>query len=312
VIEQTRKKIKKDYALSSLRPEVGKKNIFLILSLVFFSFLLSGADHNKAIEEPLLPQVSISVDENKHYQLIVDGSQFIIKGVCYSPVPIGKHHGFDFWQQDLEVFKVDGELMKKLGVNTIRIYEPGRDPKRTKEIIDYFYKEFGIRTIMGHWMGFWQGPYPDYANSEFRRRIKEDCLKMVEEFKDEPGILVLLLGNENNCSFGKQKLRVWTSPALEKIKDPFKKRKKKARIYYRFVNDVARAVKKIDPNHKIALGNGGVDFLEVAKRYSRNFDLLGFSIYNGKSFSSLHSNTAAPRQLPSPEAPARLRAISFH
>lgn len=264
-------------------PEARRKQTIMIL-LLALSFSLCFF-----IQVPLaslkLP-VAIS-GEGGRFKLLVDSKQFVIKAVCYSPIPIGKNHAHDFWQQDLGVFQADAELMKEMGVNAIRIYGPGRDINRTKEIIRLFYNKYGIRTIMGNWLGFWEGAYPDYANEDFRQRIKRECLDMVREFKDEPAVLIWILGNENNFSFGRQKLRAWTSPELEEIKDPLQKREAQAKIYYKFVEEIAREVKKIDKIHLVALGNGGTDSLDVAKKFCFNVDLLACSIYNGKSFSSV-------------------------
>lgn len=267
------------------KPEVGRKKIVLIL-LLAFSFLSISLLFGSPSFVLAKAKINIVKDKNGHYSLVVDSRPFVIKAVCYNPVPIGKNYSFDFWQQNLEVFKKDAQLMREMGVNAIRIYQPGADIKRTKQIVNYFYEEFGIYTIMGHWLNFWEGAYPDYASKEFRENVKADCLKMVAEFKDSDAVLMWVLGNENNFSFGKEKLRVWSSPGLERIKDPLKRRKKKADIYYRFVNDLARAIKEIDKTHLVALGNGGIDFIDIAGRFSGDLDLLACSIYNGKSFSS--------------------------
>lgn len=255
----------------------------MLLALLFLS--ASGCVHLDKHPK----RITVSKDKNGRYQLTVDNKAYVIKGVCYSPIPIGKNYTFDFWQQDLDVFRKDAQLMEELGVNTIRIYQPGPDIAKTKEIINFFYENFGIRTVMGNWLEFWEGAVPDYADPGFRKRVKDNCLQMVKEFKDEPAILIWTLGNENNFSFGKEKLRVWTNPQLEEISDPMKKREAMAEIYYKFVNELAGEIKKIDKAHPVALGNGGIDNIEIAQKFSDNFDLLACSVYNGKSFGSAFS-----------------------
>lgn len=255
----------------------------MLLAFLFLSTL--GCAH--LAEEP--QKITINKDKNNRYQLVVANKAYIIKGVCYNPMPIGKDNSYDLWQQDMSVFQMDGDLMKDLGVNTIRIYQPGPDIARTKQVINFFYENFGIYTILGNWLGFWEGVVPDYADPEFRKRAKDSCLQMVKEFKDEPGVLMWVLGNENNFSFGKEKLRVWTSAELENITDPMKKREAMAQIYYQFVNELAGEVKKIDKRHPVALGNGGLDNIEIAKKFSGNLDILACSVYNGRSFGSAFS-----------------------
>ena len=61
----------------------------------------------------------------------------------------------------------------------------------------------------------------------------------------------------------------------------------KAKIYYSFVNDLAREIRKIDPNHPIALGNGELIGLEFAKEYCPDIDLIACIIYRGKTFGNL-------------------------
>lgn len=270
-------------SLQHREPEALIKLVGSLLLVLLFSFLY-GFD----FLNPILPKPAVSIiqDKNGNYQLLADKKPFVIKAVCYNPIPIGKDYSYDFWQQDFEVFKMDAELMRQMGVNAIRIYHPGVDLKRTKEVINFFYEKYGIRTIMGNWLGFWDGPFPDYANPEFRNRVKRECLAVVKKFKDEPAILMWVLGNENNFSFGKERLRVWTSPQLDSIADPAAKREAMAEIYYKFIDDLAAEIKKIDKLHPIALGNGGLDHIEVAKKFSNNLDLLTCSVYSGKSFSS--------------------------
>jgi len=102
---------------------------------------------------------------------------------------------------------------------------------------------------MGHWLGFWD--FPNYADPSFRAKVKKDVLDMVNTYKDEKGILLWILGNENNVSFSysPQTLNLWTTPEIEALEDPYLKRQVRARIYYSFVNEVAQAIHEIDPNH---------------------------------------------------------------
>ncbi|MEW6009607.1 MAG: glycoside hydrolase family 2 TIM barrel-domain containing protein [Candidatus Omnitrophota bacterium] len=284
------KRTRREKKENNKKPGAKLKTYYYFSLLVFLFFYSLGCKFSKLSQRP---PISIVKQKNSHFQLLINKKPFVIKAVSYNPIPIGKDFSFDFWQQDLKVFRTDAQLMKDMGVNAIRIYQPGRDIKRTKEIIRLFYNEFGIYTIMGNWLGFWQGAYPDYANYEFRERVQLECLSMVKEFKDEPGILLWVLGNENNFSFGRQNLRVWTSVDIEKIIDPREKQLKKAAIYYKFVNDLAGKIKLIDKTHLIALGNGGFDFIDVAVDYSSNIDLLACSSYSGKSFGSIFRQVKA-------------------
>jgi hypothetical protein len=171
-------------------------------------------------------------------------------------------------------------------VNTIRVYKPGNYVKNTKETMRDLYNIFGIRVAMGHWLGFWENP--NYADPIFRERVKKDVVDMVKTYKDEKGLLLWILGNENNVSFsyGPQTTNLWTADDIEKLTDPFLKRQARARYYYSFVNEVAKEIHKIDKNHPVVLANAELTDLDVAGEVSPDIDILGCSIYRGKSFGS--------------------------
>jgi len=227
-----------------------------------------------------------NLDDGNSFQLIVDSKPYIIKGVVYNPVPIGKSHTYDFWDDPLRPHLYDGRLMKEMGVNTIRVYRVGKDEKKVRQVIRDLYNRFRIRVAIGHWLGFWDEP--NYADKNFRERVKKDVLEMVKTYKDEKGILCWILGNENNVSFsyGPQTLNMWTTEEIESLKDPYLKRQARAKIYYSFVNEISREIHKIDPNHPVILANAELTDIDVASQVTPDIDILGCSIYRGKAFGS--------------------------
>jgi len=234
-------------------------------------------------------KVYVKTLKDRHYQLMVDGRPYVVKGVCYNPVPIGESHDYDFWSDPAEPWLVDGALMQKMGVNTVRFYKPGDDLEATKRVVRALYEEFGIRTIMGHWLGFWNYPAPFYDDADFRRGVKEDVLKMVEALKGEDGILFWCLGNENNYSFG-GKINSWSSERIDRMKDPRQCLLARAEVYYAFVNEVARAIHKADPEHPVAMGNGETVCLDVAGEHAPDVDILGVIMYRGKTFGNIFNS----------------------
>lgn len=73
------------------------------------------------------PKVKIRKFKNNAYQLLVENKPYFIKGVCYSPVAIGQGNSeANFWQDPNQPWKVDGELMRQMGVNTARFIRPRR------------------------------------------------------------------------------------------------------------------------------------------------------------------------------------------
>ncbi|GAA4280707.1 glycoside hydrolase family 2 TIM barrel-domain containing protein [Gaetbulibacter aestuarii] len=110
-------------------------------------------------------------------QLLVNQKPYLIKGVCYHPVPKGSH------QRQFNNLDQDIQLMKEAGINTIRVYEPIKE----KEVLDKF-AEAGIKIIMG--FGYNQNGSFDMYSGSF--------IDYVKKYKDHPAILFWELGNEYN------------------------------------------------------------------------------------------------------------------
>ncbi len=233
-----------------------------------------------------LQKVYIKTLGSNRFQLMIGNKPYIVKGMVYSPVPVGQNHSYDFWSDPEKPHLYDGKLMKAMGVNTIRVYQPGQDILKTKQVTRDLYNKFRIRIAMGHWLGFWDDA--NYADLGFREKVKRDVIEMVETYKNEKGILCWILGNENNLSFshGPRAFNVWTTAEIEALEDPYLKRKARAKIYYSFVNEVAKEIHKVDPNHLVVLANAELTDIDVAGEVTPDIDILGCSVYRGKAFGS--------------------------
>ena len=253
--------------------------VLILVASIFLSFLLG------MVSKPL-PKVFIKKQKDGNYQLIVENKPFIVKGVCYNPIPIGQNHQYDWWSDPNKPWMVDGKLMQEMGVNAIRLYQSHENTEEVKQVIRDLYQNYGIRTILGHWLGFWEHPCPLYADKAFQEKVKKEVLDMVNEYKDEPGILLWILGNENNFScFGR--VNPWSSEEVDAETDPQKKNALRAKIYYSFVNELAKEIHRIDPDHPVALGNGELVGLDYANQYSPDVDIVACIIYRGKSFGNI-------------------------
>jgi hypothetical protein len=262
------------------------KKIYFFILLIFLSSTLTGAatlSKNKVYIKKL---------NGSRYQLMVDKKPYIVKGVCYNPIPAGQGYDYDWWSDPNKPWLTDGKLMRDMGVNTIRLYQSHDNPDEVKQVVKDLYEKFGIRTIMGDWLGFWEYPCPFYADKAFQDKVKKGVLDMVRLYKDEPGMLMWVLGNENNYSCLGLVHR-WSSEEIDKEIDPQKQKSMRARIYYSFVNDIAKEIHKIDPNHPVALGNGELIGLEFAKDYCPDVDLVACIIYRGKTFGNLFNSLKA-------------------
>jgi len=207
-----------------------------------------------------------------------------IKGVCYNPIPIGQGYDYNFWKDAKELVEADGRLMAKAGVNVVRFYQPGKDLEQTKRLIHLLYKRYKICSAVGHHLGFWER-YLDYTDSRFQKKIEKEVLGMVEALKDEPGVCFWILGNENNRCFDNE-IRVWNPKGLKAEHNKYKLAEKKAEVYYRFVNQLAKKIHQID-QRPVALGNADLSFLDVGKDLIPEVDFLAITVYRGNSFGNL-------------------------
>ena len=217
---------------------------------------------------------------------MVGNKPYVVRGVCYNPVPIGQNYDYNWWSEQYKPWLIDGALMKEMGINTIRVYQAGQDPAAVKQVIRDLYDKFGIRTLLGHWLGFWEYPCPLYGDKDFQDRIQKDVLEMVRLYKDEPGLLGWILGNENNYScFGH--VNPWSTDEIDKEPDIQKRKNMRARIYYSFVNILTQQIHALDKNHPVGLGNGELITLDIAKEICPEADFIACIIYRGKTFGNL-------------------------
>ena len=250
---------------------------FLLVACSFL-FILSGCQS--------IPGAHIQKLKNNHYRLVVDGSPYIVKGVCYNPVAIGNNHEYDWWSDKSKPWITDGKLMKEMGVNTIRLYQAGEDADKVKQVIRDLYNLYGIRTLMGDWLGFWEYPCPFYGDIKFQSKVKSNVLGMVNLYKDEPGILGWILGNENNYSCLGY-VNPWSNEEIDKEPDLKKQKAMRAKIYYSFVNDLSKEIHRIDSLHMVGLGNGELVGLDFANQFCQDVDFVACIIYRGKTFGNL-------------------------
>jgi beta-glucuronidase len=233
---------------------------------------------------------------NGHWQLLVEGKPYVIKGITYAPTKIGQSPDkgtlenwmeedtdangrvdgpYDAWvdknrnnaQDPDEPVVGDFHLMKEMGVNTIRLYHHPQKP--SKELLRKMFAEYGIRVIMGDFLGKYAigsgagwSEGTDYENPVHRRNMLNSVKEMVMEHKDEPYMLMWLLGNENNYGVASNA-------------------DKKPEAYFRFVDEVAQWIKSVDPNHPVTANNGDTLFLDIFAKNAPHVDIFSANVYRG-------------------------------
>ncbi|MGZ5221754.1 MAG: hypothetical protein ACXWC7_16820, partial [Chitinophagaceae bacterium] len=189
-------------------------------------------------------------------KLSVNGKDFFINGMNWDYFPVGTNFNYSLWKQSDDVIRaaLDYEmpLLRNMGVNTIRQYTgvPAR-------WIKYIYENYGIYTMLNHSFGRYgltvKGKWEantDYSNPAVKEILLKEVTDMVNQYKGTPGLLLFLLGNENNYGL------FWRGAETENI--PMKDRQSTiaASHMYKLFNDAVLAMKAIDQSRPISICNG--------------------------------------------------------
>lgn len=180
----------------------------------------------------------------------------------------------------------DFAFMKDMNVNTIRIYTHASSATAIMSlyagacegellsnhapnhaILADMFNTYGIRFAIGDETGAYAGDgigYPgptDYRDPVVRSSITASVRQMVTDFKSDPGLLMYVLGNENNYDFTLTNANLY--PAT----------------YYAFVDQLAVMIHGLDPNHPVAIANGEVNFVDYFSSYCPHVDIFGLNAY---------------------------------
>lgn len=141
------------------------------------------------------------------YQIKLNGKPFIVKGMNYSPVPIGTNPGVQpygdyFVKQYDNVWKPDIDAMRAAGVNVVKLYAgnpalnagaPGSSGN-WKQFLDYCYNN-GRKPIYVVMMSYIQGGVVAQGGTGLQQYIS-DYQKLVASTVNHPAIFGYLVGNE--------------------------------------------------------------------------------------------------------------------
>jgi hypothetical protein len=232
------------------------------------------------------------VSDADGYRLTVNGKDFMINGMNWDYIPIGTNTvDAQFWEKSDDVIQagLDYEmaLLKNMGVNVIRQYT-GVPAKWIK----YIYERWGIYTMLNHSFrrygltidGVWT-PVTIYDDPATMELLLSDISDLAKEYKDTPGLLLYLLGNENNYGL------FWAGAETEDFPDDEEEKKfigeKRGRPMYRLMNEAAKAMKAIDASHPVAICNGDVLFIDIVAQECPDVDIYGTNTYRGASFTDM-------------------------
>ncbi|MCZ8020751.1 MAG: glycosidase [Cyclobacteriaceae bacterium] len=249
------------------------RNLYTVFFILISTTIAIGQTANVAV-----------VQDQTGMKLQVNGRNYIVNGMNWDYFPIGTNYSYSLWKQPDDIIHaaLDAEmsLLKNMGVNTIRQYTgvPARWVK-------YIYEKYGIYTMLNHSFGrygltldgAWV-PNTEYSDPRVRELLLAEVTQMVNEYKDTPGLLLYLLGNENNYGL------FWEGAETENIPVQDRKSTKRATAMYKLFNEATVAMKAADKSHPVAICNGDLLFLEIIKTECKDIDILGTNMYRGVSF----------------------------
>jgi len=220
-------------------------------------------------------------------KFIVDGKDFIVNGMNWDYYPVGTNYSYSLWTQPDAFVKqaLDDEmgLLKNMGVNTIRVYSG-----MPKKWIEYVYVNHGIHTMVNHSFGRYgvtlNGTYipnTEYSDPKVREFLLNEAKMLMNDYRDTKGLLLFLLGNENNYGL------FWDGAETQNIPMPQRVTTKRAVAMYKLFNEAAVAMKKIDNSRPIAFCNGDLMYLDIIAKECPDFDIFATNVYRGTSFADL-------------------------
>ena len=236
-------------------------------------------------DEPPMPVIQLVTDA-AGTRLQVDGADMMVQGVNWDYFPVGTTYNYNFWTEPDHIVEAALEremsLLRAMGGNAIRVYV-GITPRWVRHI----YERYGVYTILNHALGRYgvtvDGVYSadtDYSDPQARAQLTAEVEELVAEFKDTPGLLMWLLGNENNYGL------VWSSAETEDL--PTEEADTvRARHMYSLFGEVTRRVKEMDPTRPVAMANGDLQYLGIIAEEVPDLDVFGANVYRGVSFGDL-------------------------
>ncbi len=136
-------------------------------------------------------------------ELLVNGAPFKVKGVIYSPVPIGEDpnaspYGDYFTAPYSTLHNRDFPVLRTLGANAVRLYHW----EKSADHFDFLDQAYNgglnpIYVIAGYWINEGLNIDP-LSTTNVRNQIKADFQAMVAAHKDHPAILMWSVGHNLN------------------------------------------------------------------------------------------------------------------
>jgi hypothetical protein len=240
-------------------------------------------------------EVEVTRDD-QGYQLLVDGQPTFLRGMNWGYLPIGENYAYDFWSKDdafvEAALREEMGLLRAMGVNSIRQY-PGIPPRW----VEWIYVNYGISTMINPLVGRYGltvdgqfRPNADYADPAYRQAAKDEAMAAVARYRDTPGVVIWLLGNENNYGLH------WTGTEIQDL--PEDASDPRAVPLYTLYGEIIDAIHAVDPHHPVAIANGDLQYIDEIAQYAPNLDIMSANVYRGRSSGDLFERVATELEVP--------------
>jgi beta-galactosidase len=265
------------------RAPVTALRVAALVAVLVAATAVAAVAQTPAADAPVSVRV---VTDAAGSRLQVGGQEFLVYGMNWDYVPIGQNYAWSLWSQPDDVIEAalarEMPLLRGMGVNTIRQYA-GVPPRWVK----YIYERYGIWTVINHTVGrygftlngVWH-PSVDYSDPAMRTALKAEVVALADQFRGTPGVLMFLLGNENNYGL------VWKSAEVEALPKG-EREAARARYLYSLFGEVIQAVHQHDPGVPVAMANGDIQYLDIIAEECKGLDVFGTNVYRGVSVGDL-------------------------
>jgi hypothetical protein len=202
-----------------------------------------------------------------HYDLLVDGKPFYVRGVAFNPAHDWRDGHRPLTRRELEK---DLPQVKAMGANTLRRYGVGWYDRNILNLA----AEHQLKVLYG----FWFEHHVDYVRDEDKLASYERMVeRTVVEYRRHPSLLGWTLGNE---TWGLLKHH-YGQPYLTYVRQ----------AHVAFVERLARRIRELDPQHPVFVVHEHSDQLAGAlldfSRGAPSVDVTGVNSYYEPQISEL-------------------------
>jgi len=125
------------------------------------------------------------------FKLVVDGEPFLVKGICYSPVPIGENTAFppygDYFTPEFAyIWRRDLRLIKAMGANTLRIYGWNNTVDHSLFLDEV--KAYGLKALITFYLG--SATQHPVSTPEQRQGLVDDFGNQVKMYANHSAVLM--------------------------------------------------------------------------------------------------------------------------